>query len=114
GFIKGFIDLVVQHEGKWYIMDYKSNYLGNTYQQYSQDAMFDAMAEHHYFLQYYLYLVALHRYLKLRLKDYDYDTHFGGVFYLFIRGMHPQFSSKYGVFYDRPLKSVIYDLSENL
>ena len=114
GFIKGFIDLVVQHQGKWYIIDYKSNYLGDTYDEYSKVAMFDAMSNHHYFLQYHLYLVALHRYLGLRLKDYDYDTHFGGVFYLFIRGMHPEFASQYGVFYDRPAKAAIAYLSDNL
>ena len=113
GFLKGFIDLVIHHEGKWYIIDYKSNYLGDTYDQYSQDAMFEAMSDHHYFLQYYLYLVALHRYLTLRLKKYDYDTHFGGVFYLFIRGMHPDFGSRYGVFFDRPAKNDISFLSDN-
>ena len=111
GFIKGFIDLVIQHKGKWYIVDYKSNYLGNTYDQYSQAVMFDAMSDHHYFLQYYIYITALHRYLQLRLKDYDYNTHFGGVFYLFIRGMHPDYSSQYGVFHDRPEKSGITELS---
>ncbi|MBL6996246.1 exodeoxyribonuclease V subunit beta [Desulfobacula sp.] len=114
GFIKGFIDLVIRHKDKWYIVDYKSNYLGDTYDQYSQTAMFDAMSDHHYFLQYHIYLVALHRYLGLRLKDYDYDTHFGGVFYLFIRGMHPDFASHYGVFYDRPTKDVVNCLSDNL
>lgn len=114
GFLKGFIDLVIQHEGKWYVIDYKSNYLGDTYDQYSQDAMFEAMSDHHYFLQYYLYLVALHRYLENRLKDYDYNTHFGGVLYLFIRGMHPKFDSQYGVFYDRPAKNSVIYLSEKL
>jgi len=114
GFIKGFMDLVIFHKDKWYIVDYKSNYLGDTYDQYSQTAMFDAMSDHHYFLQYHIYLVALHRYLGLRLKQYDYDTHFGGIFYLFIRGMHPDFDSQYGVFYDRPKKEVITYLSDNL
>ena len=104
---------MIHHEGKWYIIDYKSNYLGDTYDQYSQDVMFDAMSEHHYFLQYHLYLVALHRYLGLRLKNYDYDTHFGGVFYLFIRGMHPKSGSQYGVFYDRPTRAAVSSLSEN-
>ncbi|MBW2654976.1 MAG: hypothetical protein JRC91_08610 [Deltaproteobacteria bacterium] len=94
------------------MIDYKSNYLGDTYDQYSQDAMFDAMSDHHYFLQYHFYLVALHRYLALRVKDYDYDTHFGGIFYLFIRGMHPDFRSQYGVFFDRPAKAVINSLSD--
>ncbi|MBU2631481.1 MAG: exodeoxyribonuclease V subunit beta, partial [Proteobacteria bacterium] len=114
GFLKGFIDLVIHHNGKWYIVDYKSNYLGDTYDQYSQEAMFDAMSKHHYFLQYHLYLVALHRYLGLRLKHYDYDTHFGGVFYLFLRGMHPKFGSQYGVFFDRPTKTAVNCLSDNL
>ncbi|RLC20180.1 MAG: exodeoxyribonuclease V subunit beta [Deltaproteobacteria bacterium] len=113
GFLKGFIDLVIQHKEKWYIIDYKSNYLGNTYEHYSQDAMFDAMSDHHYFLQYHLYLVALHRYLTLRVKNYDYDTHFGGIFYLFIRGMHPKFNSQYGVFFRRPLKAAVRCLSDS-
>lgn len=111
GFLKGFIDLIIHHEGKWYIIDYKSNYLGDTYDQYSQKAMFNAMSDHHYFLQYHFYLMALHRYLALRVKDYDYDTHFGGIFYLFIRGMHPDFDSQYGVFFDRPEKAVVNSLS---
>ena len=111
GFIKGFIDLVIHHKGKWYIVDYKSNFLGTTYESYSQKAMLNAMSEHHYFLQYYIYTVALHRYLELRLKGYDYNTHFGGVFYLFIRGMHPGFGSQYGVYYDCPEKSAIIELS---
>lgn len=114
GFMKGFIDLIIHHEGKWYIVDYKSNYLGHTYEAYSQDAMFEAMSGHHYFLQYHLYLVTLHRYLSLRLNDYDYDTHFGGIFYLFIRGMHPDFASKYGVFYHRPTKDAVLCLSDTL
>ncbi len=114
GFMKGFIDLVIQHNGRWYILDYKSNFLGNTYDQYSHDAMFDAMADHHYFLQYHIYIVALHRYLSLRLKDYDYDRDFGGVFYLFIRGMHPGFGSRYGVFFHRPEKAAVISLSDNL
>ncbi|NOX34700.1 MAG: exodeoxyribonuclease V subunit beta [Deltaproteobacteria bacterium] len=113
GYLKGFIDLVILHNDKWYIVDYKSNYLGNTYEHYSPKAIFDAMSDHNYFLQYYLYLVALHRYLGLRLKNYDYDKHFGGVFYLFIRGMHPEFGSKSGVFYDRPEKTAVTCLSDN-
>jgi len=112
GFIKGFIDLVIQYKGKWYIVDYKSNFLGAAYENYSQEAILHTMSEHHYFLQYYIYSVALHRYLELRVKDYDYHTHFGGVFYLFIRGMHAEFGSQYGVYHDRPEKSAIIELSD--
>ncbi len=107
GFMKGFIDLVIRHEGKWYIVDYKTNFLGNTYEDYSRQRMMQTMAEHHYFLQYYLYAAALHKYLESKLKPYDYDTHFGGVLYLFIRGMHPDFGPESGVFFDRPLKKAV-------
>jgi exodeoxyribonuclease V beta subunit len=112
GFMKGFIDLVIRHNGRWYILDYKSNFLGDTYDHYSQDAMFNAMADHHYFLQYHIYIVALHRYLALRLKGYDYDRDFGGVFYLFIRGMLPRLGSGYGVFFHRPEKEAVIHLSD--
>lgn len=114
GFLKGFIDLVIVEKGKWYIIDYKTNYLGNKYQDYSQEALFQAMSEHHYFLQYYLYLIALHRYLGVRKKDYDYDKHFGGVFYLFIRGMHQGNTSDSGVYSHRPPKKCVQLLSDML
>ncbi|MFH2091260.1 MAG: exodeoxyribonuclease V subunit beta [Pseudomonadota bacterium] len=114
GFMKGFIDLVVCHEGKWYILDYKTNYLGDCYGDYCPKAVFEAMTVHHYFLQYHLYLVALHRYLKLRLKAYDYDQDMGGVFYLFVRGMKPDLKSDYGVFFQRPNRSAIEYLSDKI
>jgi exodeoxyribonuclease V beta subunit len=105
GFVKGFIDLVIQHRGRWYILDYKSNFLGNVHGDYGRCAMEEAMESHHYILQYHLYLVALHRYLGHRLKAYSYDRDFGGVFYLFIRGMHPK--GDHGVFFDRPSKDFL-------
>ena len=78
------------------------------------------MKEHHYILQYYIYSVAVHLYLSQRLKDYDYDTHFGGVFYLFTRGvdgvdgvdMEDKIST--GIFRDRLDKKLIEDLTECL
>ncbi len=112
GFMKGFIDLVFKFKGKWYIIDYKSNYLGDTYSDYSEPAMVLSMMEHHYFLQYHLYVTAIHRYLGFRIKDYDYKSHFGGVFYLFVRGMHPDSGSDFGVFYDRPDYEMVKQLSE--
>jgi exodeoxyribonuclease V beta subunit len=69
------------------------------------------MADHHYFLQYHLYLVALHRYLAYRLPGYDYDTHFGGVYYLFIRGMSKE-KNGFGVFRDRPGREMVEALSD--
>lgn len=113
GFLKGFIDLVVEHKGKWYILDYKTNFLGHTYAHYSVSNMTDAMSDNHYYLQYYLYTMALHAYLQSRMGFYDYDTHFGGVCYLFIRGMHPDLGPDFGVFFDRPPKSIIAGFLKN-
>jgi exodeoxyribonuclease V beta subunit len=102
GFIKGFIDLVVRHREKYYIIDYKSNFLGDLYEDYALPALTRAMTHHHYVLQYHIYAVALHQYLGLRIKNYDRDKDFGGVLYLFIRGMHPDLPGS-GVFFDRPM-----------
>ncbi|MCK5097729.1 MAG: UvrD-helicase domain-containing protein, partial [Desulfobacteraceae bacterium] len=113
GFMKGFIDLVFEFKGKWYVIDYKSNFLGKSYNEYSCDAMNDSMMEHHYFLQYHIYVVALHKYLMFRKKDYNYNTHFGGVLYLFIRGMRPKPGPTTGVFFDCPDYEFINTLSNN-
>lgn len=102
GYLKGFIDLVFEHNNRWYLVDYKSNYLGQGYPDYAKENLVRTMAEHHYFLQYHIYTVALHRYLRHRLPDYSYENHFGGVFYLFIRGMNPDHGPGCGVFYDLP------------
>ncbi|MFC0179775.1 exodeoxyribonuclease V subunit beta [Thorsellia kenyensis] len=87
GMLQGFIDLVFVHNNKYYIVDYKSNYLGDDINDYNQEALEQAMILHRYDLQYQLYTLALHRFLRHRLSAYDYDTHFGGVYYLFIRAL---------------------------
>jgi len=87
GMLKGFIDLLFEHEGKYYVLDYKSNHIGMDYDDYQAEHMAEAIAEHRYDLQYQLYTLALHRLLGQRLPDYDYDKHIGGVCYLFLRGM---------------------------
>jgi exodeoxyribonuclease V beta subunit len=107
GFLRGFIDLVFSHEGRFFIVDYKSNHLGSQPEDYAQDALARAMVEHHYYLQYHLYSVALHRHLRLRVAGYDYETHFGGVYYLFLRGMAPEHPAGCGVFFDRPSLALI-------
>ncbi len=68
------------------LLDYKS-LAGEDREAYTRPAMEQAMRAHRYDLQYQLYSLALHRYLRHRLADYDYDRHFGGVIYLFLRGM---------------------------
>lgn len=111
GFLKGFMDLVFVHEERWYLVDYKSNFLGQHSGNYQATHLADSMAEHHYFLQYHIYLVALNRYLRLRLPEYDYETHFGGVRYLYLRGMAPSTGAGRGVFSDRPTKAEMHSLN---
>ncbi|WP_159565804.1 exodeoxyribonuclease V subunit beta [Budvicia diplopodorum] len=101
GMLKGFIDLVFCWQGRYYLLDYKSNWLGDSSDAYTPEAMERAMCEHRYDLQYQLYSLALHRYLRHRIADYDYQHHFGGVFYLFLRGLE-QDKPEQGVFYCRP------------
>ncbi|MGU5716862.1 exodeoxyribonuclease V subunit beta [Aeromonas taiwanensis] len=105
GMLKGFIDLVFEWQGRWYLLDYKSNHLGMSPADYSRPALEQAMVEHRYDLQYQLYSLALHRLLTLRLPGYDFDQHFGGVFYLFLRGM-PQG----GIFHTRPCRELVLGL----
>ncbi|WP_139750743.1 exodeoxyribonuclease V subunit beta [Aeromonas media] len=107
GMLKGFIDLVFEWQGRWYLLDYKSNHLGMNPADYSRPALEQAMAEHRYDLQYQLYSLALHRLLTLRLPGYDFEQHFGGVFYLFLRGM-PQG----GIFHTRLSRELVLGLDE--
>ncbi|HEB94842.1 MAG TPA: exodeoxyribonuclease V subunit beta [Sedimenticola thiotaurini] len=107
GYLKGFIDLVFRLDGRWYLADYKSNWLGGRPEDYGQERLLAVMAAEDYWLQYLFYTLALHRYLRLRLPDYDYDRHFGGVFYLFLRGMGPEVSPAGGVYRDRPRRQLI-------
>jgi len=101
GFMKGFIDLIFEHEGRFYVVDYKSNFLGRDASNYGVEELDEAMISHDYPLQYLIYSLALHRYLSLRLANYDPEQHLGGVYYLFIRGMHPEWGQA-GVFADKP------------
>ena len=114
GFMVGSIDLVFRHGQRWYVVDYKSNHLGEHPLHYQHGLMARQMAERHYFLQYHLYCVALHRYLKWRQPGYRYEHHFGGVRYLFLRGMDASHGEDVGVFRDRPAKALISELSSLL
>jgi exodeoxyribonuclease V beta subunit len=98
GMLKGFIDLIFCYEGRYYVLDYKSNYLGNIGDDYSPENMENVMSSHHYHLQYLLYTVALHRMLKHRVANYNIEQHLGGSIYLFLRGM----PSGNGIYY-KPL-----------
>jgi exodeoxyribonuclease V beta subunit len=108
--MKGFVDLVLRFDGRFYILDYKSNHLGDRLDDYDTEGLARAMAGHHYHLQYLIYTLALHRYLCLRLRGYDYERHMGGALYLFLRGMRPALGADRGVFRARPTLSLIRDL----
>ena len=109
GFMHGFIDLVFQASGRYYLVDYKSNYLGSDLGAYDATALNTTMHSSHYTLQYLIYTVALHRWLRTRIPDYSYEHHFGGAYYLFLRGMDPSHPGN-GVFFDRPSADLIEDL----
>lgn len=107
GMLKGFIDLVFEHQGRYYVLDWKSNRLGPDDSAYTPEAMRAAIAERRYDLQYVLYLLALHRQLRARLPDYDYDRHLGGAIYVFLRGGQ---AASQGLFMDRPPRELIESL----
>jgi exodeoxyribonuclease V beta subunit len=85
--LKGYIDLVFEHDGRYWVADYKSNWLGPEAQAYGPAALRASVLAARYDLQYSLYLVALHRLLAARLPGYDYDRHIGGALYLYLRGI---------------------------
>ncbi len=99
GFMKGFIDLIFCWQERYYIVDYKSNFLGNSLQNYNYQGLSSAMHKAGYDLQYRIYSEALQRYLVNRLPGYDYNRHFGGVYYLFLRGLRPKEGNQYGVYF---------------
>lgn len=113
GYLKGFIDLVFEHDGRFYVLDWKSNHLGFSAQDYAPDRLEEAMQSHGYHLQHLLYSVALHRHLRRSLPGYEFARHFGGVLYLFVRGVRPSWQAgarAAGVFFHRADPAVIEDL----
>jgi exodeoxyribonuclease V beta subunit len=110
GFLRGYIDMVFERDGQWYVVDYKSNFLGTHRGDYAPQKLLAPMRQHDYFLQYLLYVVATDRYLARRLPGYSYERDFGGVFYLFLRGMAPDALAS-GIFHDRPGAPLVADLS---
>ena len=115
GFLRGFLDLVFFKRGQFFVVDYKSNHLGSRYGDYQRPSLQGAMESHHYLLQALLYVVATHRYAQARLPGYRYGEHFGGVSYLFLRGVSPaEPRSSAGVYFFRPDAEVIEDLSRAL
>jgi exodeoxyribonuclease V beta subunit len=106
GYLNGYIDLTFEFAGRYYVLDWKSNHLGYSRDDYGTERVAGAMQEHGYYLQAALYSAAVHRYLAQRLVGYDYERHFGGVFYLFVRGVRPGWvdasGAPLGVWFHRP------------
>ncbi len=111
-FMTGFIDLIVRVNGKYFILDYKSNYLGDSPEDYRPEVLQQEIEAAGYDLQYHLYIVALIKYLRKRVPGFDYDRHFGGAAYLFVRGMKK--NSGNGVWVHKPERNVIEQLEMEL
>ncbi|URJ30801.1 exodeoxyribonuclease V subunit beta [Candidatus Blochmannia vicinus (nom. nud.)] len=109
GMLQGFIDLIFYWNHRYYLLDYKTNWLGTNNNSYICSKIEQEMVKHHYELQYQLYTLALHRFLRSKLVSYDYEKDFGGVYYLFIRGMDGTSFSN-GIYFFRPLSIFVSKL----
>ena len=114
GMLKGYIDMIFEHGGRYYLVDWKSNHLGYRLEDYGQASLKGAMEKGLYTLQYLLYTVALNRYLTLRVPGYDYERHFGGSIYVFLRGVDREQGAGYGLFRDTPPAALIKELTDCL
>lgn len=112
GFLTGVVDLMALHDGRWWIVDWKTNTLGSTRDHYDAAALRRAMQQHHFVLQYHLYVLALHRFLRARLgARYEYERDVGGVGYAFLRGLASGVPSW---FTDRPPLALVQALDAAL
>jgi exodeoxyribonuclease V beta subunit len=107
GYLRGFIDSIFHDGERYFLIDYKSTHLGTRQADYFPERLVQPMIDHDYVLQYLIYAIALDRHLSLRLEDYDYDEHFGGVYYLFLRGLSESHERGCGIFFDRPPREII-------
>ena len=105
GLLTGFMDIVFEHQGRYYVLDYKSNKLPD----YSHDSITGSMLSHRYDVQYTLYILAVHRLLKSRLKNYNYEQHVGGAIYLYLRGID---QAGQGCYVNKPSYELIHALDE--
>ncbi len=98
GYLKGFIDMAFEHEGKYFILDWKSNIINDGY---GKESLARSMEESRYDLQYQIYAASFLRMLRQIIAGFDYGRHFGGIYYLFIRGIDPGMPGR-GVYFFRP------------
>lgn len=110
GLMTGLIDLVFEVDGVYYLLDYKTSFLGPDREDYRRPALHSSIREHRYHLQYLIYLLALHRYLHQVLPGYDVHQHLGGAYYLYVRGMDP--GDNLGIYFDRPPADLILAMDQ--
>lgn len=114
GLITGVIDLVFEHQGRYYLADYKSNHLGHALADYAPDCLRREMEHRRYDVQALLYAVAWHRHMQNRHPTYDYESEFGGIYYLFLRGMRPQCGPNSGIHFWRPEPELIMSMERDI
>lgn len=111
GYMNGSLDLVAKFGTetgpKFYMIDYKSNYLGNSFSQYTQQKILKSIFESRYDVQILFYSLALYRFLKTTLPNFSYEKDFGGVMYLYLRGMNSFDTKSPGQFYVKPSEALI-------
>ncbi|XBC39630.1 MAG: exodeoxyribonuclease V subunit beta [Buchnera aphidicola (Chaetogeoica yunlongensis)] len=112
GILTGIIDLIFFWKGKYFLLDYKTNWLGSSNQDYSKNTIHQIIKQYHYDFQYQLYSLALNRYLTQKVKNYNFSKHFGGIYILFLRAINEN-KSKNGIFYTLPNINIIKQL-ENI
>ncbi len=107
GFMKGYIDMVFYDQDRFWLVDWKSNFLGKQIEDYARDALTATMKKDFYILQYHLYVLAFVQHLQQRIPGFSYEKHFGGIFYIFLRGVDAGKGSEYGIYKDRPDKNLV-------
>ena len=103
GLVTGSVDFVFAHDGRYYVVDWKSNFIGESDADYLPERISRSIAKERYHLQFSLYTVALDAHLSRCLgKDWNYERDFGGVYYLYLRGFGTHPEGKHGAFFHRP------------
>jgi exodeoxyribonuclease V beta subunit len=110
GFMKGFMDCIFEFDGKFYLIDWKSNFIGPSFSDYGITSIASVMKKEGYDLQYLIYITALNEFLAGKKPDYDYERHFGGAAYIFLRGICEGCDGKSGIYFCKPEKEKISDL----
>ena len=107
GYLRGFIDLVFEYDRRTYVVDYKSTSVSDSIAGFTPDLIAGAVASNHYALQTALYSLVMHRHLRCRKSDYDYDRDFGGTLVVFLRGLCPAQRPGHSVFFHRATRRAI-------